>query len=70
VAIGLLVMLVKNGVRIFTLSALANYVNPDFLFGRLHHQGGVVFFILGLLVLYPVLLFLMRTESISGQPIH
>lgn len=70
VAIGLLVMLVKNGVRIFTLSALANYVNPDFLFGRLHHQGGVVFFILGLLLLLPVLRILMRTERNSDQPIH
>jgi exosortase len=62
VAVGLLVMLVKNGVRIFTLSALANYVNPDFLFGNLHKQGGVVFFLLGLLLLIPVLRILMRTE--------
>jgi exosortase len=65
VAIGLLVMLVKNGVRIFTLTALANYVNPNFLFGSLHRQGGVVFFLLGLLLLYPVLRILMRSEHKS-----
>jgi exosortase len=38
----------KNSIRIFTLSALAVYVNKDFLYGRLHHQGGVLFFLLGL----------------------
>jgi exosortase len=62
VAAGLLMMLVKNGVRIATLTLLANYVDPDFLFGRLHHQGGVVFFVLGLALLVPVYWLLRRTE--------
>jgi exosortase len=69
IVIGLLVMIVKNGVRIFALSALANYVNPNFLFGSLHRQGGVVFFILGLLLLLPVLRILVRTEQKTAQPI-
>jgi exosortase len=34
----------KNGLRIFTLSTLGMYVDPSFLSGRLHHQGGFVFF--------------------------
>jgi exosortase len=38
----------KNSIRIFTLSTLAVYVNKGFLFGRLHHHGGVLFFLLGL----------------------
>jgi len=62
VAAGLLMMLVKNGVRIATLTLLANYVDPDFLFGRLHHQGGLVFFVLGLALLVPVYWVLRRTE--------
>lgn len=60
---GLLMMIVKNGVRIATLAILANYVNPAFLYGRLHKQGGVVFFLLGLSLLIPVYWLLRRGEK-------
>ena len=59
---GLLMMLVKNGVRIATLTLLANYVSPAFLTGKLHHQGGVVFFLIGLGLLLPVFWLLQRNE--------
>src|SRR4029077_14865591 len=62
VACGLLMMMIKNGIRIATLTLLAVYVNPSFLTGKLHHDGGVVFFLLGLLFLLPVLLLLQRGE--------
>jgi exosortase len=69
---GLLIMVVKNGVRIATLTILAEYVDPSFLLGRLHHKGGVVFFLLGLLLLLPLLWFLQRgekpVESINVSP--
>jgi exosortase len=71
VAFGLFLMILKNGIRIATLTLLAVYVNPDFLFGRLHHQGGVVFFVLALLLLLPLLFFLQRTEakkSVVAEP--
>jgi exosortase len=54
------VMILKNGIRIATLTLLALFVNPSFLFGRLHHQGGVVFFLIGLLVMFPILALLRR----------
>ncbi|MBZ5539490.1 MAG: exosortase/archaeosortase family protein [Acidobacteriia bacterium] len=60
---GVFVMIVKNGVRIVTLTLLANYVNPGFLYGNLHREGGVVFFLLGLLLLVPVLWLLQRGEK-------
>jgi exosortase len=60
---GLLIMVVKNGVRIATLTILAEYVDPGFLFGRLHHGGGVVFFLLGLVLLLPILWLLQRGET-------
>jgi exosortase/archaeosortase family protein len=60
---GLCMMLIKNGIRIATLTLLANYVNPDFLYGSLHHEGGVVFFLLGLALLIPVFWLLRRGES-------
>src|SRR6266436_9474771 len=56
-------MILKNGIRIVTLTLLAMYVDPSFLFGTLHRDGGIVFFLLGLLLLLPVLLLLRRGES-------
>ena len=56
-------MILKNGIRIVTLTLLAIYVDPSFLFGTLHRDGGIVFFLLGLLLLLPVLLLLQRGES-------
>ena len=61
----MLVMIVKNGIRIVTLTLLAMYVDPSFLFGKLHRQGGIVFFLLGLLLLVPVYLALQVGESPS-----
>src|SRR6266851_4122592 len=60
---GLFMMILKNGVRIATLTLLAVYVDPGFLFGRFHRQGGVVFFLLALLLLLPLLFFLRHRES-------
>jgi exosortase len=65
VACGLFMMIIKNGIRIATLTLLAMYVDPGFLTGRLHHRGGIVFFLLGLLFLLPVLLLLQRSERES-----
>jgi len=68
VAAGLLMMVVKNGVRIATLTLLAKYVDPNFLFGKLHHQGGVVFFLLGLALLIPVYFLLRRGDPLAAAP--
>ncbi len=57
------VLAVKNGIRIATLTLLAIHVDPGFLFGRLHKDGGFVFFAIGLLILLPVLLWLRKTED-------
>lgn len=68
---GIVVMIVKNGIRIVTLTLLANYVDPGFLFGSLHRQGGVVFFMIGLLLLVPVFWLLQRSERqtpLSDKP--
>jgi exosortase len=54
--------IVKNGIRITTLTLLSVYVDPSFLTGRLHHEGGFVFFLLALAILFPVLLLLQKSE--------
>jgi exosortase len=63
VACSLLVMIIKNGIRIAVLTILAIDVDPSFLFGRLHRDGGVVFFLLGLALLVPILWLLARGEG-------
>ena len=54
---------IKNGFRIVTLTLLSIYVDPSFLYGNLHRKGGYVFFILALLLLFPIFLALERSES-------
>jgi exosortase len=55
-------LVVKNGLRIVTLTLLSIHVDPQFLTGSLHQRGGILFFlpILGLLAL--VLRSLQRLE--------
>ena len=65
----LLIMIVKNAIRIATLTILALYVNPSFLFGRLHHEGGILFFSLGLLLLVPILWILVRSEASGSKSV-
>lgn len=60
----------KNGVRIVTLTLLSIHVDPGFLHGYLHHDGGFVFFALALLLLLPVFLVLERSERQRVLPKH
>jgi exosortase len=62
VALALPLSIVKNGIRIVTLTLLSIYVNPNFMYGDLHRDGGFVFFLLALAMLWPVLVLLQRSE--------
>ena len=55
-------LVVKNGIRIVTVTMLSIYVDPGFLTGRLHQQGGILFFLLALVFLAPVLRLLQTSE--------
>lgn len=63
VAIAVPLSVAKNGLRIFTISMLGTRVNPGFLHGRLHRQGGIVFFLIALLVIALFLRLLGRSEK-------
>ena len=63
VLLGLLLSVVKNGIRITTLTLLSVYVDPGFLYGRLHRQGGFVFFLIALFILLPVFLWMEKTDK-------
>ena len=66
------ILVLKNGLRIVTISLLTVYVNRAFLYGWLHKSGGIVFYLLGLLALLPILKLLktseMRTEKGNAVP--
>jgi exosortase len=56
----------KNAVRIFALSMLGVHVDPSFLYGNLHRNGGIVFFILALTCMMILLMMLRRAEGQGG----
>jgi exosortase len=57
------ITVLKNAVRITTLSLLSIHVDRSYLSGQLHHEGGIVFFVLSLALMAPVLFWLMRSEG-------
>jgi exosortase len=63
VAVVLPLAVIKNGIRIVSLTLLAVHVDPSFLTGSLHHEGGVVFFVLALAMLAPVFIMLHKSET-------
>lgn len=64
-AVVLPITVFKNGVRIVSLSLLAIHVDPGYIVGRLHHEGGIVFFLLALAIFMPVVGLLYRFETRS-----
>jgi exosortase len=55
--------MVKNAIRIVALTLLATHVDAGFLTGQLHHEGGVVFYLLALAILAPLLVVLHNSEG-------
>jgi exosortase len=56
------ILILKNGLRIVTISLLTVYVSRAFLHSWLHQSGGIVFYLLGLLALVPIVKLLERKE--------
>jgi exosortase len=55
----------KNGLRIFTIAMLGTRVDPGYLTGRLHHQGGIVFFAIILVAVFALIWILRKGEGWS-----
>lgn len=62
-------VILKNGIRIVTLTLLAIHVDPSFLRGSLHHKGGIVFFLVGMALLVPLIALLRRGDGEADEPI-
>jgi len=52
----------KNGLRITTIGELGTRVDPGFLDGKLHHDGGIVFFGIAVVAVGVLLWILRRTD--------
>jgi exosortase len=65
VALAVPLSVAKNGLRIFTIVILGTRVDPGYLTGRLHHQGGVIFLAISLVAVGSVIWILRRTEPAS-----
>jgi exosortase len=55
----------KNGLRIFTIGDLGTRVDPAFLTGRLHHNGGIIFLAISVVWMMLLLWLLRRSELLS-----
>lgn len=53
----------KNGLRIFTIAMLGTRVDPAYLSGRLHRQGGILFFLIALTAIFGVIYLCQRSEN-------
>jgi exosortase len=63
VAVAIPVSVAKNGLRIFVLGMLGSRVDPSFLTGRLHRQGGIIYFLIALFAMGLLLWILRRGEA-------
>ena len=63
IAIALPLSVAKNGLRIFTIAMLGTRVDPAYLTGKLHRQGGIVFFVIGLIGIFALVWILQKRES-------
>ena len=66
IAVAIPLSVAKNGLRIFVLAMLATRVDRNFLTGRLHHQGGIIYFLIALAVILVLIWILRRSEEKSG----
>jgi exosortase len=62
ILIALPLSILKNGIRIVTLSLLSIYVNPAFMNSDLHRDGGIVFYLLALAILFPIFRLLEKSD--------
>jgi exosortase len=66
IVVAIPVSIAKNGLRIFTIGMLGSRVDPEYLTGRLHRHGGIVFFLIALAVIF-FLLCLLRRERPAAR---
>jgi exosortase len=67
VAVAIPLSVAKNGLRIFTIGMLGTRVDPSYLTGRLHRQGGIIFFLIAVAATFLLLRVVRRGERGTGS---
>ncbi len=65
IAVAIPLSVAKNGLRIFVLAMLTTRVDRSFITGRLHHQGGIIYFLIALAVIILLIWIAHRAEKKS-----
>ena len=63
IAVAVPLSIAKNGLRIFSIGMLGTRVDPVYITGRFHHQGGIIFFAIALIAIFALLWFLRKREA-------
>jgi exosortase len=63
IAMAIPLSVAKNGLRIFVLAMLATRVDRSFLTGRLHHEGGIIYFLIALAAVCLLIWVARRSEE-------
>lgn len=63
IALAIPLSVAKNGLRIFAIAMLGTRVDPGYLTGNLHRDGGILFFALAVTCIFAVLAILQRGET-------
>jgi exosortase len=66
IAVAIPLSVAKNGLRIFVLAMLTTRVDRSFITGRLHHQGGIIYFLIALAVVLVLIWILRRGDEKRG----
>jgi exosortase len=69
IGIAIPLSIAKNGLRVFSIAMLGTRVDPIYITGRFHHDGGIIFFAIALIVIF-VLLFVLRKREAVLEPEH
>ena len=67
IALAIPLSVAKNGLRIFVIAMLGTRVDPGYLTGSLHRQGGILFFAIALTCIFAVLAVLQRGERMTAH---
>jgi exosortase len=65
IAVAIPISAAKNGLRIFVLAMLTTRVDRSFIDGRLHHQGGIIYFLIALAAIILLIWAFRRGEQKS-----
>jgi exosortase len=52
IAVAVPISVAKNGLRIFILAMAGTRIDPSYLTGKLHRQGGIIYFLMALAILF------------------